>query len=63
MCFIKMAKTGHIHEVSVGPNFDELVVAAHERLTKWTMQTEPPPLAENETLNEDSNASENADKD
>ena len=32
-------QNGHIHEVSISSNFEQLVVAAHERLTKWTMQT------------------------
>ena len=35
-------QSGHIHALSVGPEFDELFVAAHERLTRWTMQIASP---------------------
>ena len=35
-------QNGHIHALSVGPKFDEFFVAAHERLTRWTMQVASP---------------------
>ena len=36
------SQNGHIHEVSAGPNFQQIFVAAHEKLTRWTMLTEKP---------------------
>lgn len=45
--------SGHIHELSVGPDFDELFVAAHERLTRWTMQIESPEAESAETPKSD----------
>lgn len=51
-------QNGHIHEVSVSPNFNELVVAAHERLTKWTMQSEPPAPEPDETPEEGGTSTE-----
>ena len=54
-------QNGHIHEVSISSNFEQLVVAAHERLTKWTMQTtqEKPDVHEEPT--KESKASNKAD--
>ena len=35
-------QNAHIHEISAGPDFQQIFVAAHEKLTRWTMLTEKP---------------------
>ncbi len=55
-------QNGHIHAVSASPSFDELIVAAHERVTKWSMQPEQKKPEADETSKEDSTAPQNADQ-
>ena len=48
-------QSGHIHEISVGPDFGELFIAAHERVARWTMEAtstdETPPEPDESTDN------------
>jgi len=54
-------QNGHIHEISVGPEFQQMYVAAHEKLTRWTLLPEEPSDASKEETNPDPKDTETKD--